>query len=67
MNLYIFIELELKYGELITLQHERGEGFSGVYKAEYDNTNETFKFENSSNGIIETIYIKNLQFLQRIF
>lgn len=67
MNIYTFRELKLKCGEFIYLVNERGEGFSGVYEGEYDNANETFKFNNSSNGIIETIYIKNLQVLQRMY
>ncbi|MBT2620303.1 hypothetical protein [Chryseobacterium sp. ISL-6] len=66
MNPYTFRELELTYGEFIYLINEGGEGLSGVYEGEYDNTNETFKFNNSSNGISETIYIEKLQLLKRI-
>lgn len=66
MNPYTFTELQLTNGELIYLINEKGKGFSGIYEGEYDNTNETFKFSNSSNGITETIYIQKLQLLQRI-
>ncbi len=66
MNPFTFRELELKYGDSIFLIDEKGEGFSGMYEGEYDNSTETFKFNNSSKGITETIYIENLQHLELI-
>ncbi|MBT2620366.1 hypothetical protein [Chryseobacterium sp. ISL-6] len=66
MNPFTFRELELKYGDFIFLIDEKGEGFSDMYEGEYDNSTETFKFNNSSKGITETIYIENLQHLELI-
>jgi len=66
MSEYTFRELELKYGELIYIVNEKGEGISGLYEDEYNNSNETFRFSNYSNGKTETIEINKMHSIQRI-
>lgn len=66
MSEYTFRELELKYGELIYIVNEKGEGISGLYENEYNNSNETFRFSNYSNGKTETIEINKMHSIQRI-
>lgn len=61
----VFNQLKLQEGELIIFTNEGGEGFHGSYENNYDESNETFKFTNSSNGQLETIYIEKLQDLRR--
>lgn len=56
MSEYNFRELELKYGELIYIVNEKGEGISGLYEDEYNN----------SNGKTETIEINKMHSIQRI-
>jgi len=65
MSPYTFRELKLEYGEMIYLINEKGEGYSGTYENDYNNSTETFRFSNYSNGKIETIRIESLQFLKR--
>ena len=65
MSPITFRELKLKQGEMIYLVNEKGEGYSGLYENGYDNSNETFRFSNYSNGQTETIQIEKLQFLKR--
>jgi predicted ribosome quality control (RQC) complex YloA/Tae2 family protein len=65
MSEYTFRELELKYGELIYIVNEKGEGISGLYEDEYNNSNETFRFSNYSNGKTETIEINKMHSIQR--
>lgn len=62
---HIFIKLNLKQGEYISLMNEKGEVYSGTYENDYNSSNETFRFSNHSNGQIETIYIESLQDLRR--
>lgn len=62
---HIFIKLNLKQGELISLMNEKGEVFIGIYENDYNSSNETFRFSNYSNGQTETIYIERLQDLRR--
>ena len=64
--MHMFIKLDLKFGELIYLVNEKGEGYTGIYENDYNSSNETFKFNNYSNGKIETIFIEKLQDLRRI-
>lgn len=64
--IHVFIELDLKQGELIYLMTEKGEGFTGTYQNEYNSSKETFTFSNFSNGKEETIYIDRLQELRRL-
>lgn len=65
MNIFLFNQLKLKRGEMIYLINEKGEGFSGTYESDYDNSSNTFIFSNHSNGKMETIHIEKLQFLKR--
>jgi hypothetical protein len=66
MSIYAFRELKLKYGELIYIVNEKGEGISGLYEDEYNPSNETFRFSNYSNGQTQIIEINKLQFIKRI-
>lgn len=65
MSEYFFRELELNYGELIYIINEKGEGITGLYQGEYNNSNETFMFSNYSNGQMETISINKMHSIER--
>ncbi len=61
-----FQKLNLKNGDVIYIQNEKGEGITGTYQNEYNSSNETFKFDNHSNGKIEFIRIESLQLIKRL-
>ncbi|WP_445749559.1 hypothetical protein [Polaribacter sp.] len=65
MSCYSFKELKLKYGELIYIQNEKGEGITGVFENHYNSSQETFRFQNNSNGQNEIIEIEKLQLIRR--
>ena len=64
MSIYSFKELKLKNGDLIYIQNEKGEGITGVFE-DYNSSQETFKFQNYSNGKNEIIQIEKLQSISR--
>lgn len=61
----VFLNLDLKQGELIQIMNEKGEVFIGIFENEYNSSNETFRFSNFSNGQTEIVYIDRLQDLRR--
>lgn len=60
-----FLKLQLKQGDYIWITNERGERFGGIYQGQYNSGNQTFKFQNGSNGQTETAEIQKLQGLTR--
>ena len=68
MNEYTFRELELKYGELIYIVNEKGEGVTGLYEDEYNNSNETpiariyFVYSAEASGVIRARSEKSYSF-----
>ena len=65
-SLYVFKQLQLKQGDYIYLMTEKGEGFYGSYENDYNNSNESFVFNNHSNGQTEVILIEKLQDLRKV-
>lgn len=59
-----FRKLDLKYGNLIYLVTETGEGFNGTYQGDFTGT--TFSFNNFSNGKTQKIFLDKLQRLEKI-
>ena len=64
MSIYNFKDLELKNGDIIYIQNEKGEGITGVFE-DYNSSQETFRFQNYSNGKNEIIQIEKLQSISR--
>jgi hypothetical protein len=60
-----FNKLKLRIGEVIYLQNAKGEGITGTYQNEFNSSNNTFRFDNHSNGKSELIKIETLQLLKR--
>jgi len=65
MHISQFLDLELEPGDYIWIKNERGERFGGTYLGYYNSGDQTFKFQNGSNGQTETIEIQKLQFLDK--
>lgn len=65
MHLFQFLDLKLSPGEMINIIDERGGGTNGIYLGEYNNSLDSFLFENFSTGKTETIHIEKLQDLWR--
>jgi hypothetical protein len=65
MDKYNFLKLEIIIDELIWIQDEKGEGFSGLFK-EHDSIIKEFSFLNYSNGKIEKREIEKMQRIERI-
>ncbi|AFU69424.1 hypothetical protein P700755_002683 [Psychroflexus torquis ATCC 700755] len=64
MSIYSFKELKLKAGDIIYMQNENGEGITGIFE-DYNSSQETFRFQNYSNGKNEIIQIEKLQSISR--
>ena len=65
MTRFSFMSLGLVFNDYIWIMTESGEGFFGYYRHEYNESRQTFKFHNNSNGQLETIFIESLQRLER--
>jgi len=61
-----FHALDLKIGDVIYIQNEKGEGITGTFQNEYNSSNETFKFDNHSSGNMEVLKIESLQQIKKI-
>ncbi len=61
MYILEFIKLNLQIGDFIWLMNEKGEGFTGNYAGSFNESNQTFQFNNHSNGKTQTIEIQKLQ------
>ena len=61
MHITEFIKLELQFGDFIWILNEKGEGFPGNYAGNFIQANQTFQFNNHSNGKKQTIEIGKLQ------
>ena len=64
MHIADFLKLELKYFDYIWIMNEKGEGFYGNYLGTADSSNQSFKFQNHSNGQTQIIEVGKLQMLQ---
>lgn len=65
MNTYSYQKLNLKYGDLIYIVNEKGEGITGTFENNYNSNQETFNFQNFSNGQNEIVEIQKLQSIRR--
>jgi len=65
MILYEFKILKIQYGDTISIANERGEVLQGRFEDNFDDANETFLFNNFSNGRTETIYLKNINYINK--
>lgn len=65
MDINSFKELKLKNGDVIYIQNEKGEEITGMFENDYNSSQETFSFQNYSNGKNEVIRIENLQLIRK--
>lgn len=65
MNINSFKELKLKNGDLIYIQNEKGEEITGIFENDYNSSQETFRFQNYSNGKNEIIQIEDLHLIRK--
>jgi hypothetical protein len=65
MTISQFDELKLQYGDFIWIQNEKGEGFPGSYRGNFDRSKGIFSFWNNSKGSVQIVEIAKLQRLQR--
>lgn len=65
MSIYSFKELKLNYGEQIYIVNQKGEEITGTFEDDYNSSQETFRFQNYSNGQNEIIEIEKLQAIRR--
>lgn len=61
MNLAVFLEFKLKFGDNIYIIDEKGEGWKGLYQNGYNPYKHTFTFHNFSKGKPQTVEVLKLQ------
>lgn len=59
--------LELSLGAYIAIVYHQGNEHHGYFQGDFDNTKNTFLFENHSTGKTETIHLDKLQSIRKVW